>query len=108
MSFDSMVLRSATSDLQRRGLGRDGHRFGQRAGLEREVQRQRARGVQGHVLAQGLLEPLELGADGVFTGSQVRERVEPRPVADDGRLNLGLIIRRRPQWLRAPRRPEHP
>ena len=54
MSFASTVLRTATSVCSGGGLGGDGDRLGERAGLEREVDRLRRSGVQLDVLARAL------------------------------------------------------
>ena len=53
--------------LERRRLGGDRDVLGERAGLEREVERLGARGVERDVLAERFLEPLQLGGDVVFS-----------------------------------------
>ena len=54
--------------LQQRRFGGDGDFFGDGAGVEGEVERQRAAGVELHAGARRLLEALELGRNIVAPG----------------------------------------
>jgi len=92
LRFDRLAQRDV--GLERSALRRDRHRFGDRAGFEREIERQRARCVERDVLPERLLEALQLRADVVLARRQVRERVEPRSVGDGRRLDLRLRILR--------------
>ncbi len=78
--------------LEQRLLGGDGDLFGQRARGQREVNRERAGGVELHAFPDGFLEALELGADVVASRGEVGERIEAAGVghgdARVGRLGL--------------------
>ena len=57
LGFDGLPDRDV--GLQRRGFGRDGDRLGHVAGLERELQGERAGGIELHVALHVLLEALQ-------------------------------------------------
>ena len=77
--------------LQRRLFGGDGHLLGQRAGFKREVERERAGGVELHVGAGDFLEAAQLDRELVPAGRQVGKCVEAAAVGDGraGLLRLG-------------------
>ena len=80
--------------LQRRGLGGDRHEFRDGAGLEREVDVQRAGRVELEVLANRFLEALELGRHRVLARPQVREGVVAAGVSGGNGRRLRREIRR--------------
>ena len=70
MSFASTVFRTRDLGLQQRRLSGDGHLFGERAGLQREVDGERAGRIQLDVGAADLLEAAELDDELVAAGTR--------------------------------------
>ena len=81
--------------LQRRLFGGDGDLLGQRAGLKREVERERAGGVELHVCAGDFLEAAQLDRELVAAGRQIRKGVVAARVGDGRAGLLGLGARDR-------------
>jgi hypothetical protein len=90
LGFDRLAQRDVA--LETRRFSRDRDCFGQRSGLEREVDRQRSGGIELDVVADRFLESLQLGPDRVAAGRQVGKRIKPCTVADGCRRNLRLVI----------------